>query len=85
MNDDFITDDFKRDLASYRQTINYLEADCPIQVLCLPTKIESILISGGYLRVYDLFNVDFIKIKGIGVTRSRYITAALDQFLSMSI
>lgn len=67
----------------YKKTINYMAADAPIEILCLPKKIESILLDQGFLRVYDLFNIDLIKIKGIGKTRIRDLTSCLDQFFSM--
>ncbi len=67
----------------YKKTINYMAADAPIAVLCLPAVTENILISNGLLRVYDLFNVDFFKIKGLGVTRIRDLTSRIDQFLSV--
>lgn len=67
----------------YRQTINYMAADGPIEVLCLPKAIESLLIANDILRIYDVFDVDFTKIKGLGVVRVRYLTACLDQFFSM--
>ncbi len=67
----------------YRTTMNYMAADAPIEVLCLPKEIERILITNDILRIYDVFDVDFTKIKGLGVVRIRYLTACLDQFFSM--
>lgn len=67
----------------YKKTMNYLVADAPISILCLPSVMEKILIDQGFLRVYDLFNVDFIKIKGFGKTRVNRLTSCLDQFFSM--
>ena len=68
---------------SYRTTMKYLAADAPIEVLCLPKLTEKALLDQGFLRIYDLFDVDLIKIKGIGVTRVRHLTSSLDQFFSM--
>lgn len=67
----------------YRITLNYMAADAPIGVLCLPTATEKILIDNGFLRIYDVFNVDLTKIKGLGVVRIRDLTSRIDQFLSM--
>ena len=67
----------------YNMTMKYLAADAPIGILCLPKAIETILVDNGYLRVYDLFNADFTKIKGFGVVRIRDLTARLDEFFSM--
>lgn len=67
----------------YRNTLKFLAADAPIEVLCLPKPIESALLANGCLRIYDVFNMDFTKIKGLGVTRIRHLTASLDQFFAM--
>lgn len=67
----------------YRKTISFLAADAPISVLCLPKSLENILIRNNFLRVYDLLNMDFTKIKGLGVARSRYLATSLDQFVCM--
>ena len=71
-------------LESYRTTLSYMSADAPIGVLCLPAVMENALIEHGCLRVYDLFNCDFTKIKGFGESRVRQLTARLDQFFFMS-
>lgn len=67
----------------YKKTMKYLSADLPIECLCLPSQVENILIEQGYLRIYDLFDVDFAKIKGLGVVRIRDLTTRLNQFLSV--
>lgn len=72
-----------KSLKDYRKTMQYMGGDAPIGILCLPKQLENILISNGYLRVYDLFNCDFTEIKGIGKTRIGYLTARLDQFITM--
>jgi len=78
-----ITERLKEDLAHYRKSLHFLGCNVPIGVLCLPPAIEKVLIAGGYLRVYDLLNGDFIKIKGIGKTRINILRSRLDEFLSM--
>lgn len=67
----------------YRMTMKFLAADAPIAVLCLNPEIEKILSDHGFLRIYDLFDVDFVKIKGLGVARIRHLTTSLDKFFSM--
>lgn len=68
---------------NYRKTLNYMAADAPIEILGLPPVIESILIDNGLLRIYDLFDCDFTKIKGFGASRVRHLTTSLDKFFSM--
>ena len=67
----------------YQKTMKYLLADAPIEVLCLPKPIETILLNEGFLRIYDLFNADFVKIKGLGAVRIRHLTTSLDKFFAM--
>lgn len=75
--------ELKERFLSYNKTMTYLAADAPISILCLDTATERLLLKGGCTRVYDLFNMDFTKIKGLGVVRVRDLTARLDQFVSM--
>lgn len=67
----------------YRKTMSYLACDAPISSLCLPIQVENILIANGFLRIYDVFDVDFTKIKGFGPKRIGQLTARLDEFLSV--
>ena len=69
--------------AEFRCTMQYMAADGPIEVMCLPRQIEKILIENGFLRIYDLFNRDFTEIKGLGIIRIRDLTSRLDEFFSM--
>ena len=75
--------DLRTSFEGYQKTMKYLVADAPIEILCLPKAVEQILLDNGLLRVYDLFDVDFVKIKGLGVTRIKDLTSRLDQFFSM--
>lgn len=75
----------KKDLAHYRRVIFYMESNVPIKVLCLPKPIENVLTKAGCLRIYDLINRDFRKIKGLGDRRIDLLTSRLDEFLSISI
>ena len=67
----------------YRNTLSYMEADAPIGTLCLPPAIENALLAHGLLRIYDLFDCDFTKVKGLGVRRIGDLTTRLDKFFSM--
>ena len=78
-----IRDEVLQRFKEYKTTLNYMAADAPIEILCLPKSIEKCLIDGGHLRIYDLFDVDFTKIKGLGVARIRHLTSCLDKFFSM--
>lgn len=73
------------DLRHYRTVLYFMGANVPIGVLCLPPQIEKLLIDDGCVRVYDLINRDLAKIKGIGKTRLSFLTARLDEFLSVGI
>lgn len=70
-------------LHNYRNMVTYMGGDMPIGCLCLPDKYERALLNDGCLRIYDLFNRDLTKIKGIGKIGIGYLTSSLDQFLSM--
>lgn len=70
-------------LQNYRKLMSYMVGDLPIGVLCLPKATETVLLNSGFLRVYDLFDRDLVKIKGIGKIRARHLTTRLDEFLSM--
>ena len=70
-------------LKEYQHTMRYMAADAPIEVLCLPKAIEHVLIAHGCLRVYDLLDMDFTEVKGLGKARSRDLTSCLNQFFSM--
>lgn len=67
----------------YKTTMAFMAADAPISILCLKEPIEKALIAHGLLRVYDLFDCDFVKVKGLGEARVRELATCLDQFFSM--
>ena len=85
MGEKLDSSDLTKDIAYYRETLHYMGANVPIEVLCLPKSIENLLISDGCLRVYDLINLDFTKIKGLGIKRARLLSSRLDQFFSVNI
>lgn len=67
----------------YNRTVDYMLADAPIAVLCLPTNIDKPLRNYGCLRVYDLIGLDFSKVEGLDDTRIQRLTSCLNQFLSV--
>ena len=75
--------ELSKSFSEYRRTISFMAGDAPLEILCLPTAIENCLLSYGCLRIYDLFNCDFTKVKGLGASRIRDLTSRLDQFFSM--
>lgn len=91
VNNNFISDDrmkklkeeLEKSFEQYHKTMKYMAADAPIEVLCLPKVIETCLFNHGCLRVYDIFDLDFTEVKGLGEVRIRDLTARLNEFLSM--
>lgn len=75
----------KEDFAHYRKTLQYMGGNVPVEVMCLPKEIENILIKRGFSRVYDLIGLDLTKIKGLGDSRVDILSAALDEFITVSI
>ncbi len=78
-----IREELLKSLNEYRNSLKYMCGDAPIAVLCLPKKIEKILLSADLLRVYDLFDRDFTEIEGLNDAAISELTARLDEFLSM--
>jgi hypothetical protein len=78
-----IKEEVLKKFAEYRNTISFMAADAPIEILCLPPQIQAALLTHGLLRVYDLFDCDFTKVKGLGVARIRLLATCLDKFFSM--
>jgi hypothetical protein len=73
------------DLAHYRTTLQFMGANVPIEVLCLPTKIQNVLLKDGRLRVYDLIGRDLGEIKGLGLQGRSLLASRLDEFFSVSL
>lgn len=72
-----------KSLKTYQKTMNVLACDAPISVLCLPKALENALLNAGFLRIYEILNLDLTEIKGIGKTRRNLLTARLNEFISM--
>ena len=70
-------------LENYRQTIQFMCGDAPIETLCLKKTTLTPLLAHGCLRIYDLFNMDFTKIEGLGDRGIGDLTSRLNEFLSM--
>lgn len=87
LENEILLEKLKRDLSKryseYKSIMRNLAGDAPIQVLCLDKKTEGILLKNGHHRIHNLFDLDFTKIKGLGVIRTRNLAACLDQFLSV--
>lgn len=75
--------ELRKKFDDYQKTMKYMLADAPIGVLCLPSKIEKVLADEGLLRIYDLFDIDLVEIKGLGVVGVKQLTARIEQFFSM--
>ena len=78
-----LREELRKKFQDYQTTMKYMLADAPIEGLCFDPKIQKILTDEGFLRIYDLFNVDLVKVKGLGVVRVKQLTSRLDQFFSM--
>ena len=78
-----LKEELKQKFNDYQKTMKYMLADAPIEVLCLSSSLEKILTDQGFLRIYDLFDIDLVKIKGLGVVRIKQLTSSLDKFFSM--
>lgn len=79
-----VSQELEKSLSIFRKSLSFMAGDAPIEVLCLPKSVQTVLLKQGLLRVYDLFNRDLVKIKGIGKIRARNLATCLDQFLSIS-
>lgn len=78
-----LREELVKKFSEYKKTIGFMAADAPIEILCLPSEIEKILLNSGFHRVYDLFDADFVEIKGLGKARIARLTSCLNQFFSM--
>lgn len=94
MSDDLVIDDrivleseIKKKLLNsykdYKKTMLYLSCDVPISALCLSKPLENLLINNGINRIYDIFDVDLAKIKGLGDIRRGELATSLEKFIPM--
>lgn len=78
-----LKEEMSKAFSGYRKTLAYMSADAPIETLCLPIKTQKMLLNSGCVRIYDLIDLDFTKVKGITESVVWDLTARLNQFLSM--
>ena len=71
-------------LSNYKKVTSMMASDIPLSALCLDKATEKILYKNGFLRAYDILNLDFTKIKGLGKVRIANLTASLHQFVFVS-
>lgn len=77
--------DISKEIEHYRTLLSFMSANVPIEVLCLPKAIITILRKNDIIRVYDLINHRLDGIKGLGEERIDLIRARCDQFFSVTI
>ena len=70
------------DLTAYRVGISHEIGDVPLETLCLPKVINTILKREKFLRVHDLLGVDISGIKGISDTRATVVSQRMRTFFS---
>lgn len=75
----------RQNFMHYRDVVNCLGANVPIECLCLPSKIEKALLAEGFRLVYDLLYRDFREVKGIGRISFDLIASRLDEFGTVRI
>lgn len=78
-----IKEEISKSFHRYQKTLTYMIADAPLSVLCLNKSTEKFLISNGFLRVYDIIDLDLTKVKGITDSAIRDLTSRLNEFISM--
>lgn len=71
----------EQDLQNYRRCLSYLEGDAPIQVLCLPKAVQTILIKNDLLRIYDLSFERLKSVKGLGEKRLNLVLGRVRTFV----
>jgi hypothetical protein len=73
----------KKCLDNYHKISILMAGDAPLQALCLPKNVETILLDNGYARIYELFNLDLTKIEGLSSAHIGDLTARLNEFMAM--
>lgn len=73
------------DLQWYRAALTFEIGNVPIETLCLPPAINTILRREGYLRVRDLLGVKLEGINGIGRNRAERLGNSLRKFFAYSL
>lgn len=78
-----LKEELRQKFTEYQKFMKILAGDCPIEALCLTPATNTILRRNGCCRIYDLFDLDFVEIKGLGEVRIRELTTKLDEFVFM--
>lgn len=78
-------EELQKNLNHYRNVVNCLGANVPIECLCLPKKVEKALIKDGFILIYDLLYRDFREVRGIGKVTFDLIASRLDEFGTICI
>jgi hypothetical protein len=82
---DFQQKRLHEDLAHYRNVMYFLGLNIPIESMCLPARIEKILLDNGFLTIYELTVSDFRKVKGLGKRSVDLIASRLNELVSIGI
>lgn len=85
-----IQEELRKNITQYRDVVNFMGSNIPTEAMCLPMKIEEVLIGEGFIRIYDFIAFlraghDLTEIKGIGKARARILESRLDEFFSVTI
>ncbi len=75
-----IKKDFLNGLLGYRRYMETCQLDAPLEVLCLPKNILSILSRSGFTRVAEITSNDLTKIKGLGPVKLANLNSRLQEF-----
>ena len=70
-----------KQLDNYKRFIRQCELDAPIEILCLPKDILTILRKNSLSRIFQLTDLDLTKIKGLGAVRISILQAKLNDFI----
>ena len=76
-------EEITKSVLRYRNVMQFLESDVPIEALCLPKVIENKLLRAGCLRISDVLHFDLGKIKGFGDKRIALLRSSINEFLSI--
>lgn len=78
-----IIEEISRMTSRYSSEMKKMAADVPIEALCLKKKTQESLRIHGYLRIYDLLDVDLAKIEFLDRVEIRDLNSRFEQFFSM--
>ena len=67
----------------YQKVMSLMAIDGPVSILGLPKNIQKILEDNGILRLYEILNMDLVKIEGLSDVDRTRLTSSLNKFSSM--